>query len=111
MVSGSSTILLHKGLVHKPKTEDYWSMKPCMQCVFAPKVMPRNKFMRILAMLHVANNSNLIPQGEQGSKCSKSGPSTTNCAPISGTPTFLTKTSVWMRRCAPGEEHPHSGCT
>ena len=63
---GFFAILVHIGLVHKPDIKDYWCVDPILQTSFAARIMPRNKFMRILILLHISNNDEYILPGQEG---------------------------------------------
>ncbi|XP_014680955.1 PREDICTED: uncharacterized protein LOC106820875 [Priapulus caudatus] len=54
------------GLVQKSELQDYWSVESIMKSTFAPAVMSRERFMGILWMLHVADNSTYVRKGDDG---------------------------------------------
>ncbi|XP_005110942.1 piggyBac transposable element-derived protein 4 [Aplysia californica] len=58
-------VCLHMGLVHKPTLNHYWSLHPALHSSFCAKVMSRERFLSILAFLHVSNNADYIPYGEK----------------------------------------------
>ena len=45
------------GLNKKPEFQNYWSTDPFYKTPFAKKLMPRNRFLNILSMLHLADNT------------------------------------------------------
>ena len=59
-------ILIHMGLVKKPRVNDYWSKNPVMASSFAASLMSRDRFKMILAFFHLNNNNNYIPRGQPG---------------------------------------------
>ena len=59
-------ILIHMGLVKKPRINDYWSTNPVMASSFAPTLMSRDRFKMILAFFHLNDNANFIPRGRLG---------------------------------------------
>ncbi|KAL4152744.1 hypothetical protein QTP88_000577 [Uroleucon formosanum] len=46
--------------LNRPK--DFWSQNTVVQSSFAPKVMPRDRFLSILSMLHLVDNSKYVPR-------------------------------------------------
>ncbi|KAL8594190.1 hypothetical protein ACOMHN_030084 [Nucella lapillus] len=62
---GFFSILFHMGLNHKPEVGDYWSKDPILQTPFAPNIMPRARFLPLLAMLHVSNSEDYVPPGRE----------------------------------------------
>jgi hypothetical protein len=59
-------IVLHMCLIRKPRLCHYWSTNPVLQSSFACKLMSRDRFMSILSMLHIADNSQFIPRHMEG---------------------------------------------
>lgn len=55
-------IILHMCLIPKPQLKDFWSQNTVIQSSFAPKVMPRDRFLSILSMLHLVDNSKYVPR-------------------------------------------------
>ena len=57
-------LILTMGIVSLPKIPHYWSTKwPFFSTNFSP-VMKRDRFQLLLKMLHLANNSSMIPHGQ-----------------------------------------------
>ncbi|XP_070205714.1 piggyBac transposable element-derived protein 4-like [Littorina saxatilis] len=56
-------ILVHMGLVKKPKIDDYWSTHPALSTTFASRLMTRCRFAAILAFFHLNDNARFIPRG------------------------------------------------
>lgn len=57
-------VCIHMGMVKKPKIKDYWSRHASLHTSFAAQVMARDRFLSILAFLHVNNNETYIPFGQ-----------------------------------------------
>ena len=55
------TICIHIGLDKKPTLHDYWTRHPALHSSYASKVMPRERFLSILAFFHIADNNTFIP--------------------------------------------------
>ena len=53
---------------------DYWSTKPIFHCFPIASRITRQRFMEIKRYLHFADNSNIIPRGEEGYKLAKIRP-------------------------------------
>lgn len=49
-------------LISKPQLKDFWSQNTVIQSSFAPKVMSRDRFLSILSMLHLVDNSKYVPR-------------------------------------------------
>ncbi|XP_005095435.1 uncharacterized protein LOC101860882 [Aplysia californica] len=63
---GFFTIWVHMSLVKKPCLKDYWSTAEIIRTSFASKIMSRNRFMQILGLLHLNDNTTYIPLRETG---------------------------------------------
>ena len=59
-------LLVLMGLVKKHKLEEYWSLSTETRTPFFSKVMSRNRFQAINAMLHFADNEQAVPRGSPG---------------------------------------------
>ncbi|XP_070205909.1 piggyBac transposable element-derived protein 4-like [Littorina saxatilis] len=59
------SICLHMGLVHKPQIADYWSVHPGTHTSYASQLMPRERFSAILAFLHLVDNTQYVPFGDE----------------------------------------------
>ncbi|GFN96933.1 PiggyBac transposase uribo2 [Plakobranchus ocellatus] len=57
-------ICIHMGLDKKPTLHDYWTRHPVLQSSFAPKVILRERFLSILAFLHINDNDSFVPYGQ-----------------------------------------------
>ncbi|KAK7504155.1 hypothetical protein BaRGS_00004459 [Batillaria attramentaria] len=57
-------ICIHIGLVKKLKIHDYWSKHPALHTSYAAQIMPRDRFLAILAFLHVNDNATYVPYGQ-----------------------------------------------
>lgn len=57
-------ILIHMGVVHKPRIVDYWSTNPVLHSPFASSLMKRDRFRAILAFYHLNNNDTFVPRGQ-----------------------------------------------
>ncbi|GFN83543.1 PiggyBac transposable element-derived protein 4 [Plakobranchus ocellatus] len=57
-------ICIHMGLDKKPTLRDYWTRHPVLHSSFAPKVMVRERFLSILAFLHINDNDSFVPHGQ-----------------------------------------------
>ncbi|XP_046994019.1 piggyBac transposable element-derived protein 4-like [Schistocerca americana] len=58
------TTVIHMCLVKKSSIADYWSAAPILHSTFAAKLMSRDRFKSILAMLHINNNDTYIQRGQ-----------------------------------------------
>ncbi len=58
-------IVVHMGVVRKPSLNDYWSTNPVLRSSFAPQLMSRDRFKTILQALHLNDNTNYIPRGNE----------------------------------------------
>ena len=50
--------MLTMGLINKPNIQAIWSINPIVETPFFQKTMPRNRFLALLAFLHLVNNDN-----------------------------------------------------
>ena len=50
--------MLTMGLINKPNIQAIWSTNPIVESPFFQKTMPRNRFLALLAFLHLVNNDN-----------------------------------------------------
>ncbi|GFO08101.1 PiggyBac transposase uribo2 [Plakobranchus ocellatus] len=57
-------ICIHMGLDKKPTLHDYWTRHPVLHFSFAPKVMVRERFLSILAFLHINDNDSFVSHGQ-----------------------------------------------
>ncbi|GFO07151.1 PiggyBac transposable element-derived protein 4 [Plakobranchus ocellatus] len=57
-------ICIHMGLDKKPTLHYYWTRLPVLQSSFAPKVIVRERFLSILAFLHINDNDSFVPHGQ-----------------------------------------------
>lgn len=60
------TILIHMGIVKKPKLTDYWTTVPATHTAFASTLMKRDRFRSILAFFHLNRNDAMVPRGQEG---------------------------------------------
>ena len=51
-------LMLTMGLINKPNIQAYWSTNPILETPFFQKTMPRNRFLALLAFMHLVNNDN-----------------------------------------------------
>lgn len=58
-------LVFYMGIVRKSNLKDYWTSDPVLCTSFPGSIMSRDKFMNILAMLHLSNNENYVKRGEQ----------------------------------------------
>lgn len=58
-------IVLHMCVVRKFCLSDYWSTSPILHTTFCARLMSRDRFKSIMAMLHLNNNDTYIPRGQQ----------------------------------------------
>lgn len=58
------SIILHMCTVWKANLSDYWSTKPFIHSTFASKLLSRDRFKSIMAMLHINNNETYVPRNE-----------------------------------------------
>lgn len=65
-IKGFILILIHMGVLKKPSIRDYWSTEEFIRTDFAGSIMPRDRFLVILSMLHFCDNTHYIPVGEPG---------------------------------------------
>ncbi|GFO01250.1 PiggyBac transposable element-derived protein 4 [Plakobranchus ocellatus] len=56
-----TAICMHMRINPKPTLHDYWTRHPALHSSFCRKVMPRERFLSILAFFHIADNSTFIP--------------------------------------------------
>ena len=54
------------GFVQKPRINNYGFTNPVMGSSFAPSLMTRDRFKKILDFFHVANNTDYIPHRQLG---------------------------------------------
>lgn len=60
-------IVIHMSLVKKPQLRDYWSTLPILQSSYTTSLgMSRDRFLSILAMLHLNDNNTRIAKGQPG---------------------------------------------
>ena len=59
-------LVLHMGIVRLPKISDYWSTDSFLKTEFSRGIMSRDRFMSILAMLHLVDNGTYINRGTIG---------------------------------------------
>ena len=59
-------IVIAMGLVEHLDIHDYWSKDELLETPFFRKVMPRNKFLLIMSFLHLNDNDNTVPRGQDG---------------------------------------------
>ncbi|GFO50628.1 PiggyBac transposable element-derived protein 4 [Plakobranchus ocellatus] len=57
-------ICIHMDLDKKPTLRDYWTRHPVLHSSFSPKVMTRERFLSILAFLHINDNDSFVPHGQ-----------------------------------------------
>ena len=57
-------IVIHMCLVKKPSIPDYWSTSPILHTTFAARIMSRDRFKSIMAMLHINNNKTYNSHGQ-----------------------------------------------
>ena len=60
------TLVFYMGIVRKSNLKDYWTSNPVLYTSFPGSIMSRDKFMNILALLHLNNNENYVKRGEKG---------------------------------------------
>ena len=63
---GFITILIHMALIDKDRLSYYWSTSPIITTPFAAQIMSRDRFLAIMAFLHVNDNDTYIPRGQPG---------------------------------------------
>ncbi|XP_069113477.1 piggyBac transposable element-derived protein 4-like [Argopecten irradians] len=54
------------GLVQQLDIQDYWSGNPVINTPFFRSVMSRDRFLSLLSVLHLADNSGAVPRGQTG---------------------------------------------
>ena len=54
------------GLTNQQDLSDYWSKNIVINMPFYAKVMPRDRFLNILTMFHLADNAQYIPREQPG---------------------------------------------
>jgi hypothetical protein len=59
-------ILLHVCISQRPNIESHWSTDPVLRCSFCPNVLSRDRFLSILSMFHLNDNSQQKKAGENG---------------------------------------------
>ncbi|GFO33468.1 hypothetical protein PoB_005997300 [Plakobranchus ocellatus] len=57
-------ICIHMGLDKKSTLHNYWTRHPVLYSLVAPKVMVRERFLSILAFLHINDNDSFVPHGQ-----------------------------------------------
>lgn len=59
-------MVLAMGLVNQADIKEYWTTDPVTSTPFFPSCMPRDRFQLLLSFLHLNDNSNYIPRGQEG---------------------------------------------
>lgn len=59
-------IVLHMSISCRPDTKLHWTKNPVFHCSFCPNVMRRDRFLSILSMFHLNDNSTAKAKGEPG---------------------------------------------
>ncbi|XP_062613738.1 piggyBac transposable element-derived protein 4-like [Saccostrea cucullata] len=59
-------IIIGMRLVQLQDIQDYWSKDELLETPGLRKILPKNKFLLMLSLLHVCNNDNNIPRGQDG---------------------------------------------
>lgn len=60
------SLLMLMGLVHQLDIKEYWTTDPLTTTPFFPSVMPRDRFLSLMTFLHLNDNSEFVPRGEEG---------------------------------------------
>nr|XP_022290940.1 piggyBac transposable element-derived protein 4-like [Crassostrea virginica] len=61
-----SAIILAMGILTQMDVSEYWTVNPVTSTPFFPSVMSRDRFLLLLAFIHLNDNSNHIPRGMEG---------------------------------------------
>ncbi|XP_062604100.1 piggyBac transposable element-derived protein 4-like [Saccostrea cucullata] len=59
-------LIIAMGLVCQIDVSEYWTVNPVTSTPFFPSVMSRDRFLLILAFLHLNDDANYIPRGSEG---------------------------------------------
>ncbi|GFO01917.1 poc1 centriolar protein homolog a [Plakobranchus ocellatus] len=65
-IRGFITILVHMALINKDRLSYFWSKIPIINTPFAAQIMSRDRFLAIMAFLHVSDNNTYIPRDQPG---------------------------------------------
>ena len=60
------SLILLMGLVHQLDIKEYWMTDPVTATPFFPSVMPRDRFLSLMTFLHLNDNSQCVPRGQDG---------------------------------------------
>ncbi|KAL8572467.1 hypothetical protein ACOMHN_005613 [Nucella lapillus] len=57
-------VLIHIGIVKKPRLVDYWSRNSVLRTTFAAQLMKRDRFRSILTFFHLSDNNTYVVYGQ-----------------------------------------------
>ena len=60
------SLILLMGLVHQLDIKEYWTTDPVTATPFFPSAMPRDRFLSFMTFLHLNDNSQYVPRGQDG---------------------------------------------
>ncbi|XP_062577443.1 piggyBac transposable element-derived protein 4-like [Saccostrea cucullata] len=59
-------LVLAMGLVRQLDVKEYWTLDPITSTPFFPSVMPRDRFLSLMAFFHLNDNLYCVPRGQEG---------------------------------------------